>query len=93
MAEALQNWGQYADAIARWESVVGPAPAPTELGPKGSPRLSAAFSEWMMGVPVGWITDVPGITRTEALKAAGNGVVPQQAAEALRVMASWQVAA
>lgn len=83
------RWGQYAAAVARWESVVGPAPSPTETGPKGSPRLSPRFSEWMMGLPAGWVTDVPGITRNEALKALGNGVVPQQAAEALRVMASW----
>lgn len=86
MDEALQNWGQYAGAIARWESLTRPAPPPTELGPKGSPRLSARFSEWMMGLPDGWIMDVPGITRNEALKAAGNGVVPQQAAAALRLM-------
>lgn len=79
-------WGQYADAIHRWETLTRPAPAPTELGPKGSPRLSAAFSEWMMGLPNGWVTGVPGITRNEALKALGNGVVPQQAAAALRVM-------
>lgn len=81
-----QDWGQYAGAIARWESLTRPAPAPTELGPKGSPRLSARFSEWMMGLPDGWITNVPGITRNEALKAAGNGVVPQQADAALRLM-------
>ena len=28
-----------------------------------------------MGLPDGWVTDVPGITRNEALKALGNGVV------------------
>jgi DNA (cytosine-5)-methyltransferase 1 len=39
-----------------------------------------------MGLPVGWVTDVPGITRNEALKALGNGVVPQQAAAALRML-------
>lgn len=48
--------------------------------------MSARFAEWMMGVPDGWITDVPGISRADALKAAGNGVVPQQAAAALREM-------
>lgn len=37
----------------------------------------------MMGVPDGWIVDVPGVKRNDALKAAGNGVVPQQAAAAL----------
>ena len=47
------------------------------------PQLSPAFSEWMMGLPAGWVTDVPGITRNEALKALGNGVVPQQCAAAL----------
>lgn len=79
-----QEWGDYAPAIARWEAITRPAPTPTETGPKGSPRLSPRFTEWMMGLPDGWITDVPGITRNEALKACGNGVVPQQAAAALR---------
>ncbi len=79
-----QEWGDYAPAIARWEALTRPAPAPTETGPKGTPRLSPRFTEWMMGLPDGWITDVPGITRNEALKACGNGVVPQQAEAALR---------
>lgn len=88
------TWGDYAAAIARWEHVLGrPAPEPTQTSSKGNPQLSARFVEWMMGLPAGWVTDVPGITRNEALKALGNGVVPQQAAEALRVMASWSVAA
>ena len=86
IARRTDQWGQYADAIVRWEQITRPAPLPTELGPKGSPRLSARFSEWMMGLPDGWITDVPGITRNEALKACGNGVVPQQASAALRLM-------
>lgn len=36
-----------------------------------------------MGWPAGWVTDVPGISRREALRILGNGVVPQQAAAAL----------
>lgn len=40
----------------------------------------------MMGLPEGWICDTPGITRRDAIKAAGNGVVPQQATAALRDM-------
>jgi DNA (cytosine-5)-methyltransferase 1 len=81
------RWGDYAAAIARWGSVIGrPAPEPTQTSSKGNPQLSAAFVEWLMGLPAGWITDVPGITRNESLKAAGNGVVPQQAAAALRIM-------
>ena len=34
----------------------------------------------MMGLPAGWVTDVPDISRTQQLKMLGNGVVPQQAA-------------
>jgi DNA (cytosine-5)-methyltransferase 1 len=37
----------------------------------------------MMGLPAGWVTDVPGITRNDQLKMLGNGVVPQQAAAAI----------
>ena len=91
MPSAVQpaRFGAYAAAVARWEAITGTtAPSPTERGRNGNPRLSAAFAEWMMGLPSGWITDVPGVTRTEALKMAGNGVVPQQAAHALSGLAS-----
>jgi len=37
-----------------------------------------------MGLPAGWVTDVPGIPRNAQLKALGNGVVPQQGAAAFR---------
>jgi DNA (cytosine-5)-methyltransferase 1 len=43
-------------------------------------RLSPRFVEWMMGLPDGHVTDVPGIPRNAQLKALGNGVVPRQAA-------------
>jgi hypothetical protein len=81
------NWGKFEPAIKRWEETLGrPAPAPTKPdGKDGAHRLSAEFTEWMMGVPAGWIVDV-GLTRNEELKACGNGVVPQQAALALRVL-------
>jgi DNA (cytosine-5)-methyltransferase 1 len=36
-----------------------------------------------MGLPGGWVTDVPGVTRNDALRLLGNGVVPQQAAAAV----------
>ena len=87
MAKAghLDRFGQYAPAIARWEAVLGrPAPSPTEpTGKGGAQRLSPRFVEWMQGLPDGWVTDVPGITRNHALKALGNGVVPQQAGAAI----------
>lgn len=37
----------------------------------------------MMGLPDGWVTDVPGISRADQLKMLGNGVVSQQAAAAI----------
>jgi len=40
----------------------------------------------MMGLPAGWVTAVPGLPRNAQLKALGNGVVPQQAALALRLL-------
>lgn len=78
-------WGDYEPAIRRWEAVLGrPAPAPTEPGAKGQPRLSPRFVEWMIGIPDGWVTGVPGLTRNDQLKILGNGVVPQQAEAAVR---------
>jgi DNA (cytosine-5)-methyltransferase 1 len=40
-----------------------------------------------MGLPLGHVTAVPDLSRTAQLKALGNGVVPQQAAYALRILA------
>lgn len=80
-----QNWGDYAAAIARWESVLGrPAPAPPEPGKTGNPRLSPVFVEFLMGLPAGHVTGVPGLTRSDQLKVLGNGVVWQQCAAATR---------
>jgi DNA (cytosine-5)-methyltransferase 1 len=81
------NWGKFEPAIRRWESILGrPAPDPTEPdGKDGNHRLSSKFTEWMMGLPDGWITDI-GLRRNDELKACGNGVVPQQAELALRLL-------
>jgi hypothetical protein len=85
--ERTTNWGKFEPAILRWEKVIGrPAPEPTKPdGKEGNHRLSSQFTEWMMGVPKGWITGA-GISRNEELKAAGNGVVPQQAELALTIL-------
>jgi DNA (cytosine-5)-methyltransferase 1 len=40
----------------------------------------------MMGLPDGHVTGVPDLSRNAQLKALGNGVVPQQAALALRTL-------
>ena len=80
------DWHQYAPAIRRWERVIGrPAPFPIETGTRGQPRLAARFVEWLMGLPTGLVTGL-GLPRSAELHALGNGVVPQQATCALRVL-------
>ena len=86
--EKTTNWGKFEPAIRRWESLTRVAPAPTKPdGKDGNHRLSAEFTEWMMGLPEGWVTaeDI-GLKRNDQLKACGNGVVPQQAELALRIL-------
>lgn len=48
-------------------------------------KLNAKFVEYMMGLPSGWVTDL-NFSRTQQLKMLGNGVVPQQAYYALRLL-------
>lgn len=81
-----QDWGRFEGAIRKWEDILGrESPAPTVPGRTGV-RLNEAFVEFLMGLPEGWVVDVPRIARKNKLRALGNGVVPQQAAMALRIM-------
>lgn len=82
--EPAQNWGRFTLAIHRWGAVTGRR-APWATDDRN--RLSPAFVEWLMGIPAGWVTDVPGLNRNAQLKALGNGVVPQQAEAAIRLLA------
>ena len=81
-------WAEYSQlAICRWEDRPRvPRAAARRAGAVGPARLSAPFAEWMMGIPPNLVTQVPGIPRTRQLKLIGNGVVPQQAALALRLL-------
>jgi DNA (cytosine-5)-methyltransferase 1 len=80
-----ERFGKYAAAVERQIRVTGVLPPePTEIGPRGGRRLAAAFSEWMMMLPAGHVTDV--LERGPALERCGNGVVPPQAATALRLL-------
>ena len=85
--DVATNWGKFEPAIRRWEAIIGrPAPEPTKPdGKDGNHRLSSKFTEWMMGLPDGWITGHD-LKRNDELKLAGNGVVPQQAELALRLL-------
>ena len=48
-------------------------------------KLNAQFVEYMMGLPIGWVTGLD-ISRAQQLKILGNGVVPQQAFYALQLL-------
>jgi DNA (cytosine-5)-methyltransferase 1 len=73
------EWEQFEPAIKRWELITGrQAPKPFLDNQKLNPK----FTEWLMGLPDGWITDLD-ISWTQMIKACGNGVVPQQAKLAL----------
>ena len=49
-------------------------------------RLSPRFVEWMMGLLPGYVTETPGLSRTDKLRLLGNGVVPQQGTHALATL-------
>ena len=91
VANAIMTaYGPYAPAIARWEQVTGRAAPPPTTPPSragGKPRLSARFVEWMMGLPEGHVTGPDlDLSRERQLRMLGNGVVPQQAALAVRTL-------
>jgi DNA (cytosine-5)-methyltransferase 1 len=80
------DWGRYEPAIRRWEAITGRvAPQPTETGTRGQTRLAAAFSEWLMGLPSGFVSDLD-LPYGAQHRLLGNGVVPQQATAALRLL-------
>lgn len=47
--------------------------------------MNPVFVEWMMGLPEGWVTG-HGLSGSQELKMLGNGVVPQQARLALKML-------
>ena len=84
------DFGTYAPAIARWETVTGrDAPPPTNPPRRkdNKPQLSAHFVEWLMGLPDGHVTGPDlNLSRERQLRMLGNGVVPQQAALAVHTL-------
>lgn len=89
--DLVSAWGSYGPAIGRWQHVTGRhAPEPTVRNRGGNDVLNPVFVEWLMGLPSGHVTDVPGLTRNEQLRALGNGVVPQQAAAAVAWLLGYE---
>lgn len=75
----------YGPAVTRWTRITGHRPPwPVALAPRGGMRLNPRFVEWMMGHVPGWITDVPGLKRTDMFKVIGGGVVQLQAEAAFQ---------
>lgn len=84
----------YGPAIRRWEQVLGRrAPAPTAPDARGNLRLSPAFTEWVMGYPAGWVTDLVDMPRPEQIKRCGNGVVELQAIAGYQTLRAAALAA
>jgi DNA (cytosine-5)-methyltransferase 1 len=50
-------------------------------------QLDPLFSEWLMGIPAGRVTGVPGLSRNEKLRLIGNGVVTLQATAGIAELA------
>jgi DNA (cytosine-5)-methyltransferase 1 len=79
------DWAKYTDAVMRWETVTGRcAPFPIIHIDKKD-RVNPLFVEWMMGLPEGHVTG-HGLSVAQELKMLGNGVVPQQATLALKLL-------
>ena len=74
-------------ALAHWEKVTGeryPYPVYTLDAPTDQSRLSLGFVEWMMGLPVGYVStpSLP-LTPDERMMLLQTGTVPLQAAHAV----------
>lgn len=82
------NADLYLPAVYRWEKILGrKSPTWTIIGDNGKPKLNPIFSEWLMGLPEGWVTSPEiGLSYGRQLMILGNGVVPQQAEFALGCM-------
>lgn len=78
----VEEFGPYAPVVAKWAKLFREPPR----GLNGN-RLNTKFSEWMMGLPEGWVTAPEiGLNANQQSKILGNGVVPQQAELALRTL-------
>lgn len=92
--ELRNRFGDYGPAILTWVLATGRTPPPLiedYVGRSIHPRFpeirsatNVEFIEWLMDLPAGWVTGVPGLSRAQMVKALGNGVVPAQAGAAIK---------
>lgn len=81
----LDLLNRYDLALEHWAQILGRlAPPMLEPGRRDNLRLSAGFSEWMMGLPQGLVTYQERLTHRDQIRIIGNGVVPLQAEHAMR---------
>lgn len=78
----------FREAVDYWAERTRPAPVGTYWHKPGDQRLTVEFLEWMMGLPDGHVSSVPGLSRSARIKLVGNGVCPQQAFAALELLMS-----
>jgi DNA (cytosine-5)-methyltransferase 1 len=78
----FKNHGLSASSSFRTQNEMAKQDIPNVLE---SNRLNPKFVEYMMGLPIGWVTET-GLSRAQQLKMLGNGVVPQQAKYALEII-------
>lgn len=94
--ELRLRWGDSGPACLAWACILNRDIPPLVVDSPDRclhPRFAEAraatnpeFIEFLMGLPEGWVTGVPGLARTQQVKALGNGVIPLQAAAALRCL-------
>ena len=75
------EFGPYELAVRRWADIIGRPPPRATINTGVNPPVV----EWMMGLPGGWVSDIVPSTSAQ-LKMYGNGVVPQQAAYAMKTL-------
>lgn len=77
--DGLATWGRWWTAIRTHAVALGrPAPPPLD-----GTHPNARFVEWAMMLPEGWVCDA-GVSWSDQMHILGNGVVPAQAAHAIR---------
>lgn len=55
------------------------------VGPRGGRRVNPKFTEWLMGMPPGWVTD-KGLPWKDELRLIGNSVYADAAVEAIAAL-------